>query len=324
MQKKTMWAKLVALCLLFLVCGVGWTPANAQDAMAEGYYYISRTNGNGMYLYQAEDVAEPWRIQEGAFAIPIAPTKAEARYIFEVRKYGEGFSVKSLSSGQYWGRQPNQGRGEGLGWVDSPVAFDIVYDASQLGYSVQNMEESNRYWVMSWGDGCASYTAQGNTGVSRFWEFTAIPQEQIDNIDSAEGIVEVEDGSVEDGYYYISLPYAGERNGYLVPVEMTNFWYLGSLPLVESDNSFIFHISKLENGNYRIKNCGSQSLTYFSSYVKGDANSPQVFMNGNMEAENSFKFYSDGSVTIYTTDNANNLRVNNSGMIEDHANIDVY
>ena len=44
MQKKTMWAKLVALCLLFLVCGVGWTPANAQDAMAEGYYYISRTN----------------------------------------------------------------------------------------------------------------------------------------------------------------------------------------------------------------------------------------------------------------------------------------
>ena len=323
MQKKTMWAKLVALCLLFLVCGVGWTPANAQEAMAEGYYYISRTNGNGLFLYQAEDVAEPWRIQEGAFAIPVTPTKAEAPYIFEVKQYGEGFSVKSLSSGQYWGRQPNQGRGEGLGWVDSPVAFDIVCDASQLGYSVQNMEESNRYWVMSWGDGCASYTAQGNTGVSRFWEFTAIPQEQIDNIDSAEGIVEVEDGSVEDGYYYISLPYAGERNGYLVPVEMTNFWYLGSLPLVESDNSFIFHISKLENGNYRIKNCGSQSLTYFSSYVKGDANSPQVFMNGNMEAENSFKFYSDGSVTIYTTDNANNLRVNNSGMIENHPNIDV-
>lgn len=318
--------KKVSLCLtrLFVLALLLVTFATGNAAAQElesGYYYISRTNSDGLFLsYPGESDKLSWRMKESAYEANSVPTNADLPYIFKFVKQSDGtFKIQNMENKKWIGRDPSEGYGEGLGLVDDAHRYQLTYDQNQLGYTMQDVDESNLYWIMSWGDGYASYVANGGTDKNRVWDFIKIDDNLVENMEEPE----VVEGSLADGYYLINLPNYDEGNVYMCAAPDENMNYRLQGYMIDSDaydDAFIFHVTKLGNGNYRIKNCGSQNNTYIEPYVYGNNTTPVIFMSGNKELEHKIEFLSTGNSYIYTAGQKFGYHlITNTGMVETSA-----
>ena len=316
MKKVSLWlARLSAFALLLVLAGTGNVVAQELES---GYYYISRTNSNGLFLsYPGENDGLNWRMKESAYEANSVPTNADLPYIFKFVKQSDGtFKIQNMENKKWIGRDSSEGYGEGLGLVDDAHRYQLTYDQNQLGYTMQDQDESNLYWIMSWGDGYASYVANGGTDMNRVWDLIKVDDDLVENMEEPE----VVEGSLADGYYLINLPNYDEGNVYMCAAPDENMNYRLQGYMIDGDvydDAFIFHVTKLGNGNYRIKNCGSQNNTYIEPYVYGNNTTPVIFMSGNKELEHKIEFLSTGNNYIYTAGQEFGYHlVTNTGMVE--------
>ena len=316
MKKVSLWlARLSAFALLLVAAGTGNVAAQELEG---GYYYINRTNSNGLFLsYPGENDNLKWRMKESAYEANSTPSEADLPYIFKFVKQDDGtFKIQNMENKAWIGRDPSEGYGEGLGLVKDAHRYQVTYDPNQLGYTMQDVDESNLYWIMSWGDGYASYVANGGPDMNRVWNLIKIDDDKVENMEEPE-IVE---GSLADGYYLINLPNYYEGNVYMCAAPDENMNYRLQADMIDGsdyDEAFIFHVTKLGNGNYRIKNCGAQNNTYIEPYVYGNNSTPAIFMSGNKELEHKIEFLSTGNSYIYTAGQEFNYHlVSNTGMVE--------
>ena len=323
MKQIVHWLTTMFVTLLVLTFGAGVQSVNAQSELAEGYYYIYSTVtdasyvGLGMYYGTTGNTQ---RIQAKKHDAGLQVTKEDQPFVFHVTKAadGEHYNVQNFVSKGYWGRwegAKDNDPGGGFGFVESPEPFTIT----PYGANTYTMEyaQTDRYpahggmvhaqddgYVGFWGDAGSIYA-------HKVWEFVPVDEKTLFN---PVEVSEVE-GNTPDGYYYINIPGANDPTSCVVPVNSDQLWRLGAYPREEEnfDESYVWHITKNADGEtYSIKNCGAQDLTYIENITKGDKASPYILMTGTNPAKFRFKYMSDGSIYIYSTDNNFNYSLNNS------------
>lgn len=319
------------LFILALALIAGSSGQVAAQEMESGYYYITRVGSNGLYLsYPGEDDAEPWRMKESTYLSNPVPNQADLPYIFKITKLDNGyFQFQNMASKEYVGRWGGSSRGAGLGLVETPRSYALVWNDMVYGYNWQDVEDTeNHFYVMSWGDGYASYNYEASSDINNMsyaWNFEKIEDEYVENMQEPE----VVEGSLESGYYIINLPDYDIGNVYMCAAPDENMNYRPQCDIIDDvqadyDPAFIFHVTKLDNGNYRIKNMGKQNDTYIEPYVYGDHSTPNVFMSGNKNAEQRIEFLSTGRAYIYTAGQNFRYHLNpTTAMVEtgDYANV---
>ena len=319
------------LFILALALIAGSSGQVAAQEMESGYYYITRVGSNGLYLsYPGEDDAEPWRMKESAYLSNPIPNQADLPYIFKITKLDNGyFQFQNMASKEYVGRWDGSTRGAGLGLVETPRSYALVWNDMVYGYNWQDVEDTeDHFYVMSWGDGYASYNYEASSNINNMsyaWNFEKIEDEYVENMQEPE----VVEGSLESGYYIINLPDYDIGNVYMCAAPDENMNYRPQCDIIDDvqadyDPAFIFHVTKLDNGNYRIKNMGKQNDTYIEPYVYGDHSTPNVFMTGNKNAEQRIEFLSTDRVYIYTAGQNFRYHLNpTTAMVEtgDYANV---
>lgn len=319
------------LFILALALIAGSSGQVAAQEMESGYYYITRVGSNGLYLsYPGEDDAEPWRMKESAYLSNPIPNQADLPYIFKITKLDNGyFQFQNMASKEYVGRWGGSSRGAGLGLVETPRSYALVWNDMVYGYNWQDVEDTeDHFYVMSWGDGYASYNNEASSNINSMtyaWNFEKIEDEYVENMQEPE----VVEGSLESGYYIINLPDYDIGNVYMCAAPDENMNYRPQCDIIDDvqadyDPAFIFHVTKLDNGNYRIKNMGKQNDTYIEPYVYGDHSTPNVFMTGNKNAEQRIEFLSTDRAYIYTAGQNFRYHLNpTTAMVEtgDYANV---
>lgn len=323
------------LFILALALIAGSSGQVAAQELVDGYYYITRSNSNGLYLrYPGENPASDmtWRIQEHTYLANPIPNKEDRPYIFKVTKQDDGlYQLQNLETGMYIAQHLDKvgGYGGGLGMLETPGAgYQITYNELMYGWNLQEVNAADQPIMMSWGDGYASYCWGYQIGLDdskAIWTFEQIDDQYVENMQEPE----VVEGSLESGYYIINLPDYDIGNVYMCAAPDENMNYRPQCDIIDDvqadyDPAFIFHVTKLDNGNYRIKNMGKQNDTYIEPYVYGDHSTPNVFMSGNKNAEQRIEFLSTGRVYIYTAGQNFRYHLNpTTAMVEtgDYANV---
>ncbi len=328
-QLKSWTARILCAMVLLVLGSIGQTVVAQDDGPAEGYYFISSAAyPTDALLYNDTGTDQALRIHYASHVTPDKLTSADKPFIWEIKKYEDGYTVRNYSSNMYIGRVDGMGYGEGAGFVDTPTEIQLppssVVDGSYLianvkanlnfgpllGYQgVFNGEQITGYW----GD-------MANPSTTHSWYFDKIDPSKLDDI---EDVVEVE-GSLDDGYYFINFSNYSDPSTCMVPVQDGELWRLGAYTRDNSnyDDSYIWHVTKNADGEtYSLKNCGAQDLTYVENVTKGDKTSPYVLMTGNHPAKFKLQFLSNGCAYLYSTDNDYNYAINiETGNIETQTN----
>ena len=324
MKQIVLWmARMFAMLLVFTM-GASTQSVNAQDqTLAEGYYYINSTAYAGQGLLFNKDDKTVNRIHAAQHNAGKKVTPSDLPFVFKFTKAEDGihYTIQNYVNKKYFGRfadAADNSPGGGLGYVDDPTNFSLTHYDDGYGYTMEYA--GDRYpgyggAVHAQDDGYAGFWGDmSNIYGHKVWNLVPVDEESLKN---PVEITEI-DGNTEDGYYYINFKDLDDPTTCMVPVNSDQLWRLGAFPREESnfDASFVWHITKNADGEtYSIKNCGAQELTYIETVGKGDKESPYVLMTGLNPASFKFKYMSDGSVYIYTTDNAYNFSVSSEGNI---------
>ena len=140
------------LFILALALIAGSSGQVAAQEMESGYYYITRVGSNGLYLsYPGEDDAEPWRMKESTYLSNPVPNQADLPYIFKITKLDNGyFQFQNMASKEYVGRWGGSSRGAGLGLVETPRSYALVWNDMVYGYNWSKIGSSTGirrgYW----------------------------------------------------------------------------------------------------------------------------------------------------------------------------------
>mgnify|MGYP001700186399 FL=1 len=316
-------ARIFAMLLVFTM-GASTQSVNAQDqTLAEGYYYINSTAYAGQGLLFNKDDKTVNRIHAAQHNAGKKVTPSDLPFVFKFTKAEDGihYTIQNYVNKKYFGRFADAGDdspGGGLGYVDDPTNFSLTHYDDGYGYTMEYA--GDRYpghggAVHAQDDGYAGFWGDmSNIYGHKVWNLVRVDEESLKN---PVEITEI-DGNTEDGYYYINFKDLDDPTTCMVPVNSDQLWRLGAFPREESDfdASFVWHITKNADGEtYSIKNCGAQELTYIETVGKGNKESPYVLMTGLNPASFKFKYMSDGSVYIYTTDNDYNFSVSSEGNI---------
>lgn len=141
-------------------------------------------------------------------------------------------------------------------------------------------------------------------------------QRAVNNLEAAyNSVIEGKvsgDTIVKDGYYLLNLVDADDPTTCWVPMQDGEIWRLGgySANLSVPSAEYIWHITRNASGNYSLKNCGSQALSYPESMTKGSSEDEYVIMQGKNLQEFRIVLNTDGTAYIYPADNSNNLSLN--------------
>ena len=324
MKQIVLWMARIFAMLLVFTMGASTQSVNAQDqTLAEGYYYINSTAyaGQGL-LFNKNDKAVN-RIHAAQHNAGKKVTPSDLPFVFKFTKAEDGihYTIQNYVNKKYFGRfadAADNSPGGGLGYVDDPTNFSLTHYDDGYGYTMEYA--GDRYpgyggAVHAQDDGYAGFWGDmSNIYGHKVWNLVPVDEESLKN---PVEITEI-DGNTEDGYYYINFKDLDDPSTCMVPANSDQLWRLGAFPREESnfDASFVWHITKNADGEtYSIKNCGAQELTYIETVGKGDKESPYVLMTGLNPASFKFKYMSDGSVYIYTTDNDYNFSVSSEGNI---------
>ena len=286
-------------------------------------YYINSTAYTGQGLLFNKDDKTVNRIHAAQHNAGKKVTPSDLPFVFKFTKAEDGihYTIQNYVNKKYFGRFADAGDdspGGGLGYVDDPTNFSLTHYDDGYGYTMEYA--GDRYpghggAVHAQDDGYAGFWGDmSNIYGHKVWNLVPVDEESLKN---PVEITEI-DGNTEDGYYYINFKDLDDPTTCMVPVNSDQLWRLGAFPREESDfdASFVWHITKNADGEtYSIKNCGAQELTYIETVGKGDKESPYVLMTGLNPASFKFKYMSDGSVYIYTTDNDYNFSVSSEGNI---------
>ena len=312
--------------MLLLALGSAWQPVVAQDdGPAEGYYFISSAaHPSDALLYNNTGTDQALRVHYANHVIPTKLTKDDKPFIFEIKKFGDGYTVRNYEANMYIGRISGMGYGEGAGFVEEPTEIQLPPSAAVDGsYLIANVKAGLTHGPLLGhqgvfqGEQITGYWGElASPNNSHSWYFDKIDPALLDDI---EDITEVE-GSLDDGYYFINFSNYSDPSTCMVPVQDGDLWRLGAYPRENSefDNSFIWHVTKNADGKtYSFKNCGAQNLTYIENITKGPKESPYVVMTGTNPASFKLQFLSNGCAYIYSTDNDHNYAINGeSGNIQ--------
>ena len=324
MKQIVLWMARIFAMLLVFTMGASTQSVNAQDqTLAEGYYYINSTAYAGQGLLFNKDDKTVNRIHAAQHNAGKKVTPSDLPFVFKFTKAEDGihYTIQNYVNKKYFGRFADAGDdspGGGLGYVDDPTNFSLTHYDDGYGYTMEYA--GDRYpghggAVHAQDDGYAGFWGDmSNIYGHKVWNLVPVDEESLKN---PVEITEI-DGNTEDGYYYINFKDLDDPTTCMVPVNSDQLWRLGAFPREESDfdASFVWHITKNADGEtYSIKNCGAQELTYIETVGKGNKESPYVLMTGLNPASFKFKYMSDGSVYIYTTDNDYNFSVSSEGNI---------
>ncbi len=314
MKQIVHWLTTMFVMLFVLSFGANVQNANAQT-LEEGYYYINSTEYSGQGLYYGT-TGDADRIHAAQHDAGLKVTKEDQPYVFHITLAEDGlhYYIQNFVSKTYWGRfadAADNSPGGGLGFVSSPEPFTI--GASGIGYYFDYAGERYPGYggvVHAQDDGyCGFWGDASNLYAHKIWELVAVDTASLFH---PVEITEIE-GSTPDGYYYINFPSSVDPTTCMVPVNNDMLWRLGAYPRDDQDfdATYVWYISKNADGEtYSIQNCGSQDFTYIENVSKGDHESPYVLMTGTNPAKFKFKYYSDGSIYIYSTDNDYNYGIN--------------
>ena len=330
MKQLRLWTARIFSAVLLLALGSAWQPVVAQDdGPAEGYYFISSAaHPSDALLYNNTGTDQALRVHYANHVIPTKLTKDDKPFIFEIKKFGDGYTVRNREANMYIGRVSDMGYGEGAGFVEEPTEIQLPPSAAVDGsYLIANVKGGMAYGPLLGyqgvfqGEQITGYWGElASPNSSHSWFFDKIDPALLDDI---EEITEVE-GSLDDGYYFINFSNYSDPSTCMVPVQDGDLWRLGAYPRENSefDNSFIWHVTKNADGKtYSFKNCGAQDLTYIENITKGPKESPYVVMTGTNPASFRLQFLSNGCAYIYSTDNDHNYAINGeSGNIQTSSN----
>ena len=326
MKQLRLWTARIFSAVLLLALGSAWQPVVAQDdGPAEGYYFISSAaHPSDALLYNNTGTDQALRVHYANHVIPTKLTKDDKPFIFEIKKFGDGYTVRNREANMYIGRISGMGYGEGAGFVEEPTEIQLPPSAAVDGsYLIANVKGGLTHGPLLGhqgvfqGEQITGYWGElASPNSSHSWYFDKIDPALLDDI---EEITEVE-GSLDDGYYFINFSNYSDPSTCMVPVQDGDLWRLGAYPRENSefDNSFIWHVTKNADGKtYSFKNCGAQNLTYIENITKGPKESPYVVMTGTNPASFRLQFLSNGCAYIYSTDNDYNYAINGeSGNIQ--------
>lgn len=319
MEKLYNWMARMFAMLLTLTTGAALQPAAAQDDGPEpGYYFINSAAHpeDGLLYLETKLYPQGERVRRDTHSIPGKLTEADKPFIFLVEKTETGgYTLKNYASGTYMGRISSMGEGGGLCWVSEPTEFKIGPSTAAEGAYYINNENTglSSGGLVQWqgeyrGEKVVGYWGT-DVGMAHSWYFEKIDESALADI---EEITEVE-GSLDEGYYYVSFPYTSDATTSLVPTSEDQSTYrLGTYTRDDSDTepAFIWHITKNADGTYLFKNCGTQATTYFRTVTKGPKASPYIVMTGTEPAAVKLQFLSNGCAYIYAADNDYNFSVN--------------
>ena len=326
MKQLRLWTARIFSAVLLLALGSAWQPVVAQDdGPAEGYYFISSAaHPSDALLYNNTGTDQALRVHYANHVIPTKLTKDDKPFIFEIKKFGDGYTVRNYEANMYIGRISGMDYGEGAGFVEEPTEIQLPPSAAVDGsYLIANVKAGLTHGPLLGhqgvfqGEQITGYWGElASPNNSHSWYFDKIDPALLDDI---EDITEVE-GSLDDGYYFINFSNYSDPSTCMVPVQDGDLWRLGAYPRENSefDNSFIWHVTKNADGKtYSFKNCGAQNLTYIENITKGPKESPYVVMTGTNPASFKLQFLSNGCAYIYSTDNDYNYAINGeSGNIQ--------
>lgn len=326
MKQLRLWTARIFSAVLLLALGSAWQPVVAQDdGPAEGYYFISSAaHPSDALLYNNTGTDQALRIHYANHVTPTKLTKDDKPFIFEIKKFGDGYTVRNYEANMYIGRVSGMGYGEGAGFVEEPTEIQLPPSAAVDGsYLIANVKAGLTHGPLLGhqgvfqGEQITGYWGElASPNNTHSWYFDKIDPALLDDI---EEITEVE-GSLDDGYYFINFSNYSDPSTCMVPVQDGDLWRLGAYPRENSefDNSFIWHVTKNADGKtYSFKNCGAQNLTYIENITKGPKESPYVVMTGTNPASFRLQFLSNGCAYIYSTDNDHNYAINGeSGNIQ--------
>jgi len=325
MKQLRLWtARLFSAVVLLALASVGQTVVAQDDGPEEGYYFISSAaHPTDALLYNNTGTDQALRVHYASHVVPSKLTKDDKPFIFEVKKYGDGYTVRNYEANMYIGKVEGMGYGEGAGFVTQPSEIQLPPSAAVDGsYLIANVKDAPQYGPLLGyqgvfnGEQITGYWGQlSDPTAERSWLFDKIDPALLDDI---EEITEVE-GSLDDGYYFINFSNYSDPTTCMVPVQDGDLWRLGAYPRDNSgyDNSFIWHVTKNADGTYSLKNCGAQELTFVENVGKGDKESPYVIMTGLNPANFKLQFLSNGCAYIFSTDNSYNYAINGeSGNIQ--------
>ena len=289
MKQLRLWTARIFSAVLLLALGSAWQPVVAQDdGPAEGYYFISSAaHPSDALLYNNTGTDQALRVHYANHVIPTKLTKDDKPFIFEIKKFGDGYTVRNREANMYIGRVSDMGYGEGAGFVEEPTEIQLPPSPAVEGsYLIANVKGGLAYGPLLGyqgvfqGEQITGYWGElASPNSSHSWYFDKIDPALLDDI---EEITEVE-GSLDDGYYFINFSNYSDPSTCMVPVQDGDLWRLGAYPRENSefDNSFIWHVTKNADGKtYSFKNCGAQDLTYIENITKGPKESPYVVMTG--------------------------------------------
>ena len=314
MKQIVHWLARMFAMLLVLSLGASVQNANAQ-VLEEGYYYINSTQYSGQGLFYGTTGTTD-RVQAAQHDAGATVTEADLPFVFHITlaEDGEHYNVQNFVSKTYWGRfadAADNSPGGGFGFVSSPEPFTI--GEYGIGYYFDYAGERYPGYggvVHAQDDGyCGFWGDTGNLYAHKIWELVPV---DTNSLFHPEDVVEIE-GNTPDGYYYINFFASSDPTTCMVPVNSEMLWRLGAYPREDADfdETYVWHITKNADGEtYSIKNCGAQDFTYIENVSKGDHESPYVLMTGTNPAKFKFKYYSDGSIYIYSTDNDYNYGIN--------------
>lgn len=321
MKQIVQWMARTFAMLLVLSFGAGVQSLNAQE-LTDGYYYINTTvseyAGQGLCWVSTDNA--PDRVHARVHNAGRKVTKEDLPFVFKFTKAedGEHYTVQNFVNKKYFGRfadAEDASPGGGFGYVDDATNFSVT-DYNGTGYIIEYA--GDRYpkyggMVHAQDDGYAGFWGDASGGIyaHKVWDLVAVDEESLFN---PVEVNEVE-GNTEDGYYYINFDGLDDPTTCMVPVQDGELWRLGAYPREDADfdPTFVWHITKNADGTYALKNLGAQDLTFIETVGKGEKESPYVIMTGTNPASFKFKYMSDGSTYIYTTDNAYNFSVSSDG-----------
>ena len=113
MKQLRLWtARLFSAVVLLALASVGQTVVAQDDGPEEGYYFISSAaHPSDALLYNNTGTDQALRVHYANHVIPSKLTKDDKPFIFEVKKYGDGYTVRNYESNMYIGRILEMGTG---------------------------------------------------------------------------------------------------------------------------------------------------------------------------------------------------------------------
>ena len=143
MKQLRLWTARIFSAVLLLALGSAWQPVVAQDdGPAEGYYFISSAaHPSDALLYNNTGTDQALRVHYANHVIPTKLTKDDKPFIFEIKKFGDGYTVRNREANMYIGRISGMGYGEGAGFVEEPTEIQLPPSAAVDGsYLIANVK----------------------------------------------------------------------------------------------------------------------------------------------------------------------------------------